>query len=83
MNGMRTHPRNPPVYAGIPSNAPTAYSGYVAIAIVRNGRLGFGGVQRQSVEIQYENGTAPGRARFAQTETEGHSEPNFSLTASL
>ena len=80
---MRTYPTNPPIYAGIPSNAPTACSVYVAIAIVRNGRLGFGGFQRQSVEIQYENGTEPGQARFAQTETEGHSEPNVSLTASL
>jgi hypothetical protein len=49
--GMQTYPRNPSIYAGIPSNAPTACSGYVAIDVVRNARLGFGGVRKQIVEI--------------------------------
>jgi hypothetical protein len=49
-NGLRTHPSNPPVYALIPSNAPSACSGYVAIDIVRNAQLGFGGVQKQAPE---------------------------------
>ena len=48
--GMRTDPRTSPLYAGIPSNAPTACSGYVAIDVVRNARLGFGGVRRQAIE---------------------------------
>ncbi len=49
---MRTHPRNPPIYAAIPSNAPTAYSVYVAFDVVRIAPLGFGGVRRQGIEIQ-------------------------------
>jgi len=32
---MRTYPSNPPVFAGIPSNAPPACFGYVAIDVVR------------------------------------------------
>lgn len=28
---MRTQPRNPPIYAGIPSNAPTACSVYLRL----------------------------------------------------
>jgi len=47
---MRTNPSNPPVYAGIPSNAPTACSVYVAIVIFRIANLGFGGVWKQVIE---------------------------------
>lgn len=74
---MRTHPRNSPLYAAIPSNTSTACSVYVAIDCVRIARLGFGGVRRQSIERYRENGTEPERARFAQTETEGYSELSF------
>lgn len=51
-SGMRTNPRNPPVYARFPSNAPTACSVYVAIDVVRIARLGFGGVRLQRIEIK-------------------------------
>jgi len=47
---MRTNLRNPPIYAGIPSDAATACSGYVAIDVVRIELLGFGGVRRQAIE---------------------------------
>ncbi len=49
-NGMRTNARNLPVYAGIPSNAPTARRGSVAIDIVRIALLDFGGVRSQVIE---------------------------------
>ncbi|AUH32035.1 hypothetical protein CUV01_00215 [Paracoccus tegillarcae] len=80
---MRTIARNAPPYAGIPSNAPTARPVYLAIDIVRNANLGFGGDQRQAIDKYKKNGTEPERTRFAQTETEGHSEPSFGQTARL
>jgi hypothetical protein len=51
-NRMQTYPRNPSIYAGIPSNASTARSVYVAFGVSRIALLGFGGVRRQGIEIQ-------------------------------
>ena len=70
-------PSNPPGQAGIPNNAPAAGSIYLAIDIVRNARLGFGGVRIQAIENALEKWAEPERTRFAQTETEGHFEPSF------
>ncbi len=47
---MRTSPSNPLLYAGLPSNAPTVCSVYVAIVTFRIADLGFGGVWKQVIE---------------------------------
>ena len=71
------------VFAAIPSNAPTACSISVGMDIVRNARLGFGGDRSQVIEKAQEKRAEPQRARFAQTETDGHSEPSFGQAAGL
>ena len=56
---------------------PAEQARVVRLLVARVARLGFGGVRLQRIEIQSENGAEPERMRFAQTETEGHSEPSF------